>query len=270
MDTAFDVSLRELLQRALMAYKEFFCPQQTSQLNMYPFHARWSYIIMLIIIIVLIAEMIIFSQTMRNRWLIVLLAFAFPIAINSSFIMLGKGYYYMMFYADTVIFAAALSIIERCLNRKSEKKIGYILRRGACFVAVLMIMFISFIDVRYANQAAMKGIYLQRQGTAFLTSLITRIQSAEGYSRDLPVLFVNENRIRRLRLPPPFEKVRIFPYSNNPLKRRVRKYLHRWCGYKPEYITKKDLKYPKIIRKMSSYPDEGSIVVAEGVVIVKF
>jgi len=149
-------------------------------------------------------------------------------------------------------------------------------RKGIYVLALAGMCFIGFMSIRYANQLEMKGIVLKNQYTSFLTTLITRIQSTEGYTQESKVLLTNTQHVKTLDLWEEYTTVQLAPYVDNPLKyskknkKRMEFYLQQWCGFDAVYVTEDELKDRKVLKKMPSFPEDGSIRVIDGIIVVKF
>lgn len=59
-------------------------------------------------------------------------------------------------------------------------------------ICVFLLALLAFLNVRFANVCYAKETVLQSQTISYYTTLISRIQSVEGYSDELPVIYVNE------------------------------------------------------------------------------
>ena len=278
VDKALQLSAAELIRRVKLAFREFFWPHRIPDLNMFPFNAWWAYMLILVISIIMITYILIKRKDINNKWLVILLMILVPVCVNISFIIAGSGYYYMMFYANTMLFGGLLWGMETQIvpeagtkDRKMET-----VRKTLQSVILCAIIFIGCIFIRYSNQAAMKGLYIQNEYANYLTSLVTRIQSTDGYTTDTQILFTNEQNTRELDIPKEFKEISIQPYRDNPLKysvehrRRFRTYLQQWCGFSAAYVEEDALKDKSVIDSMPSYPDDGSIKMVDGIIVVKF
>ena len=278
MDKALRLSAAELIRRMTLTFHEFFLPHRTSSVNMFPFHSWWAYMLVLVISIITIAVVLIRRKDINNKLIVILLMIMLPVCVNISYIITGSGYYYMMFYANTMLFGGVLWGMESVIIPAPETKDirMEMVRNVLQSVILCAIIFIGGIYIRYSNQAALKGLYIQNEYANYLTSLVTRIQSIDGYTADTQILFTNESNIRNLDIPKEFKEVTVYPYWNNPLKysiehrRRIRTYLKRWCGFAASYVEEDALKDKNVIDSMPSYPDDGSIKMVDGIIIVKF
>lgn len=71
---------------------------------------------------------------------------------------------------------------------------------------------------------------------------------------------------------PQFDEIFIYPYNSSEF---INDYnwkitMQLWCGFEPETLTSFDYMQMPEVMQMPNYPDEGSIKVIDGTVIVKF
>ena len=292
MDSAFSLSPGRILERLGVSYKEFALPSRTEELNLFPFHSWWVYEGLLWLSLILLVILVVKKwKTLRNKLLLILLAALFPPALNVTYLLTDSGYYAMMFYSAVMVFGVMLAISEM-LHRDPAPAVpedmaeakekhgsaawGSAFKKVICGLMLAGMCFIGFMSVRYANQLEMKGIVLKNQYTSFLTTLITRIQSTEGYTQDSKVLLTNTQHVKTLDLWEEYTAVQLAPYVDNPLKyskknkKRMEFYLQQWCGFDAVYVTEDELKDKKELKKMPSFPEDGSIRVIDGIIVVKF
>ena len=258
--------------RVLRAYSEFFLPTRFVLYDMYPMHLYYLYFAMLTGNGIL-ALRLVTAAWRRNRvravLLIILLALV-PLGINFIFVM-SDDVHGMMVYSQVFQAAMFFWLLDR-LEVKQAQIRAWLPRIAAAGMVLGCVMY-----VRYANQCYLKTEFQQQEAISWYTSLIGRIQSAEGYRADLPVLFVNEQEIRD---PTLTEMEELDFISLNTYDTTLQGYLNdhawryfirRWCGYDPVlYDGEEDLAGRADVRTMPHYPDEGSIRVTDDVVVVNF
>ena len=163
---------------------------------------------------------------------------------------------------------------------------------------IVLLMLSSFIMAKHDNTCYMKLEVCQTQAISYFTTLITRIKSVEGYKDELPVAYINAYDKQDETIPYIKEYdnlTAVYPYRiadllSTPEKTALMKsgysdhgylinnyawiyFMKIWCGYEPQLVEKGDrLKLETLpeIRNMPQYPDDGSIKIIDGVVVVKF
>lgn len=143
-------------------------------------------------------------------------------------------------------------------------------------IAASFIIFIGCLYVRYDNVCYMEAEMQQQQAISYMTTLISDIHNTEGYYLDIPVCYVNEN-----------DKLLMSNHSiakydttiTNPFQYNVamtyswRTYMYEWCNYSPASIVALEELSEEVMDKVEElprYPDNGSIKVIDGILIIKF
>lgn len=268
------------LARVARAYREFFRPTRFVLYDMYPMHLYFLYYGMLIGngILALRLVITIWSRDRVRAVLLVMLLALVPLGCNFVFVM-SDDVHGMMVYSQVFQVALFFWLLDR-LSVKWAKIRVWLPRIAAIGMVLGCVMYI-----RYANQCYLKTEFQQQEALSWYTSLIGRIQSSVGYRSELPVLFVNEKEIRD----PTLTRMEELDFiSLNTYDSTLQEYLNdhawlyflrRWCGYDPvlygagsenvEKTREVFLKRPEI-QAMPHYPDDGSICVMDGVVVVNF
>ena len=142
--------------------------------------------------------------------------------------------------------------------------------------AVLLLALCGIMCFRYDNQCYLKVVFQQQEAITWNTTLVTRIESAEGYTDELPVAFVNRESMQdhNLHNMTEFDFLTLSTYDQN-----IREYLNdwawesflaRWCGFEPKTAAPETVADWPEVQAMPSYPDDGSILIIRDVVVVKF
>lgn len=140
-------------------------------------------------------------------------------------------------------------------------------------ICLLLLSLMIFLNVRFANVCYAKEEVLQSQTISYYTTLISRIESIEGYSDDLPVIYINEfkksdNNFKGVRN---FDTINMDLYGATDL---INNYVWRgtmslWCGFSPTIGNIEDVD-EELIKDMPCYPKDGSIKIINGNIVVKF
>ena len=266
------------LTRILVAYKMFFYPRRGAA-DVYPMMVWYAYFGILIIII-LVSAIIIrkINWNNRNRILYPVLITCFlPIAFNFIYIMVDveKTFVYsIMLYSLVFPFLLCTVLIEKQKDLLEHRGGDHTLYRSLRATGVTILVFIVLSNIRYSNMCYTKAIFMQEQAKSYFISLINNIQDTEGYSYDMPVMYVNDNnkRFKASEMPENFDKISIPPYSGDSIINGYswKTFMATWCGFRPEETEIMKLYQDDEIEKMPHYPDDGAIKVINNVVVVKF
>lgn len=266
--------LKNLPTAVIVAYERFFDFFKTSLYGINPYKGiRYMMILLLLITIVVFCREI-FSKEIevKNKIMASIFFVLFPVAVNFVYIITLNNVmvHSLMLYPMCSIFILFCAISEIGDTSRNSRIWTYVSSIGIfCLIG-------SFIKVD--NVAYQYCSFVQEQTMTYYTNLINRIQSCDGYDASLPVAFLNiedaEDESMMLQ--------RKFDVSLTALEFDMRQvvsdyaykqYLGLHCGYDPSYVdseTIKVLKEKTEVRKMSSYPEEDSIKVIDGIVVVKF
>lgn len=257
------------LARIGLAYREFFLPTADAVYNMFPGSLVRFYGLLLLLALILIG-MLYEKNEWRSVLPIILTAFV-PLACNFIFVMVPENSIHgLMMYGQAMFPVFCIGLADRVLC--SGKRISVYFAAGCG--AVLGIMILLF--CRFDNLCYLKADFTQSGMIRYYTSLITRIQSVEGYDSAMPVLYINRPDTARdesLHDFPEFEHIRLHPYFD--YERAISDYswqqfMERRFGFRPYVLEDSPLKDSEEVRKMPAYPQDGSIRLIEGTIVVKF
>lgn len=214
----------------------------------------------------------------RNLLYVVFLLAMVPLSIGIIFVMTASSdtsVHTLMLYNFAVIPIYPLVLGQAAegenTRRVSENKNW--LKKTAVFVLCMMILYYVWLD----NMAYAKANYQQEAAIAYYTVMLSEIKGTEGYSDELPVIFLGnlDGQDRSLYNPAEFEKVNLQGYHANMnefisyfAKADIFMPIH--MGYRfddpkePERIYESEY-----VKKMPCYPEKGAIQVVDGVVVVK-
>ena len=268
--------IRGYMERAFLAYKEFFFPTTDPDFvrwNMYPQGMAMGYKVIIALILIFGFYIVITSFTQNKRQGIqsMLLLMLIPLAVNFIFVMVWKWYIYvLMMYSQVMVFVFAIWLAEstdfRIKARRTE--IGY-------KVVLAAMIYACVIYCRYANICYLKAEMMQSQAVSYYATLITRIESIEGYIDELPVAFINSDNKTDNNWPQiqELEEITIEPYTWDCVinDNSWIGYMKYRCGYEPKIVEDTEaLEQNEKVIAMPSYPDDGSIELVDGVIVVKF
>ena len=264
-------SLEQYLAGASTAYWEFFHPSHFVLWDMYP-QAVFNLYRMMLVLDGLLGGWLILRIWKKSPIRALLLA-AFlalvPLGCNFIFVMSGEVHSLMMYGQ---VMQVMLLICLTDWADFSRLLFRHLLVRGTALILALSV----FMYVRYDNQCYMKTAFQQQEAISWTTTLITRIESAEGFRDELPVAFLNRKQMEDHNL---YNLTELDFLSLGTYDANIQEYLNdwawqqfmaRWCGFEPQMADSAQVADWPEVRQMPSYPDDGSIRVIQNVVIVKF
>lgn len=277
LDTMGQLPLTEYLGRIPQAYKEFFFPTAQTDYTQYVFNTRYLYIALIVLsMISLVADLI--KQWKKGKKYVVqmLIAFVmFPLAVFSLLVFTDPKYLTTLhMYPQFILMVFILQRIDR-LTEMAKPKLGKVVEILSIVILSLMCMMFA----RFDNECYVKMRIVESQVTQYYTTLITRIENVEGYNDELPIVCVNdrwkEDGNINEAIPYWDELTEISPYNADMLD-TINDYAWKnsliiWNGFWPDYILDSaEIKENPAIEQMPCYPDEGSIKVIDGMIVVKF
>lgn len=275
IDRMGKASLHEYILRVSIAYREFFAPSMNSNYYMFPGSGRIVHTILVAAFCFysLILLLHVYRESKINVIIMAVLISLVPITVNFIFVMVAPGIVHsLMVYGQAMFFVIFAWLIEN-IHVKREKFNSIINKINIVFAGILFFVIIMY--CRFDNICYLKASFSQEEAISYFTTLITRIKSADGYTDELPVVFVNANNIndKSLENLESLNYVNIIPYSG--VTSYVNDwawidYMHRWCGYYPLIGDVSMFSGIPEVERMPSYPDDGSIKIINDTVVVKF
>ena len=267
------------LMRVVTAYKRFIKPadfvgRQGVSANMFPWSLMYYHMLLVALSLVLI---VIFMRrlgsTRRMLQTAILVAISPLFAYFTYFMVEETEIHGLMTYGEVFMFFLPAYVIAR-LNEDDvmEERVGK-LKGIAAKISLVLIFAIGVVAARYDNVCYLKAEVLQTEVISYCNRLVARIQSTPGYTIDTPVLYVNA----RSKKDDGFGGERLFDPIYTPTYQwnsMVNDYawvdtMELWCAFRPEEADPAAVS-ADAIAAMSVYPDEGSIKVIDGVLVVKF
>ncbi len=265
-------TLEGYLQRILLAYKEFFAPDTAQFGNMYPMGMIMFYRIVVVLVVVG-SVFFLYKTYKKNIWSGVYttaLVLVFPMVTNFMYVMCDiDAVHSLTVYGKAFVLIYLILLCDKLIQEADWKR--YVANAGVVVTIAIALMY-----CRYDNACYMKAEMQQSQLISYYSTLVTQIKSAEGYSDDLPVIFVNMAKMsdESITKTPQFEEINLLPYNydTHELVNNYACYVYmsRWCGYTPTILHENLTHGDKDVASMPSYPEDGSIQVINGIIIVKF
>ena len=271
MDQAVSVPLGQYLQRAGRAYREFFQPSHFVLWDMYP-QAMFNVYRIMLCMDFLLGGLSLFQVWKKSPPRALLLAGLFalvPLGCNFIFVM-SEEVHSLMVYGQVMQIVFLLCLVS--LIEEPYPVIHRIVSLGmGILLAASCVMYI-----RYDNQCYMKTAFHQQEAISWNTTLVTRIESTEGFRDEMPVAFVNRRNMddKNLYNLDELDFLSLGTYDEN-----IREYLNdwaweaflaRWCGFQPKMVDPREMEHLREVEAMPHYPDDGSIRIIEDVIVVRF
>lgn len=259
----------QYVARAGIAYREFFRPQLQ---DAYFANIKFVYAVMVAVGFALASVLVIrrFRTGKCAAAVLTLLFLAVPLAVNFIYVMADPDKVHsLMVYAELMPFVLAAWLIDRVRLRRADAE--KILTAVCC----ALLLFLNLMFCRYDNICYLKATFSQQQAISYFTTLITQIKSADGYTDEMPVAFIDAREIQDKALyeigelsdivSAPYDGVGEYLNDNNWLR-----FVEIWCGYRPNLVGEEEVADLPEVVNMPSYPDDGSIQIVEGILVVKF
>ena len=268
-------NLKMLMKGTTAAFKEFFIPVLGGKADLYMLTIRKAYYVALVIIICL-AVWHMLQVWKKNRAACLLLfaaALCFPVAMNLQYLMGAAGIHGVMLYARVMIF-----VLPLVLNERLEFCGGAIRKCSAGIVGALL-LFSCLFYTHFANVCYLQTEFQHSKEVSLMTTLATQIKATKGYRQDLPIVYLNAEGIYSdsLKESTNVNFINEFGIELDPYARTFwvwKKGMQYWCGFYQAEITDEklisEIAAKKKVRDMPSYPEEGSVCIVDGVIVVKF
>ena len=272
--SASSIPIRDYLSRAFFAYKEFFNPQPGTFYNIFPGASSILFRIAIILTIVfLIALCISIRKNTVSLLFTILLSLCIPLAVNFIFVMADETYCNaLMMYGYTMFFVFFVWILE-----KTQPIFTPVIKRAAkhCSAVVLLLMILIFI--RFDNLCYMRLTIVQSQTTRFYSTLITRMQSVPGYNASMKVAYIGNPHAAEWDTTIPeiqeLNYIHVHPYFGFRQLQETepwRIFMEIWLNFKAWEEDPNKFVSRSEVKDMPCYPNDGSIQVIDGVLVVKF
>lgn len=275
-DTFGITSFAGYLQRIADAYSDFFVPNIEAEYCMFPFHfAGWHRILLASMILSAVILMILLVKNgyAVSAFQFMLALVLLPAAINFNMILYDKQNMHSLHQYHLCMLFVLWYILARTLSLFWKEGIFRKISSCMCsFTAVFCLIF-GCLYIRYDNCCYMLAEFRHQRVTAYYTTLITRIQSLDGYNPGSPVCYINaREKIGEA------DTILIHsdPIVTNPYNKSLLNNYVWWChmfyynGYKPYVIDESYFDGYESVEFMPSYPNDGAIQYIDGIIVVKF
>lgn len=236
--------------------------------TMFPFRTRICFYLLLGTAVLLSLRLLVqtFRENIVKALSLALGMLLLPLAFSFIFVMCEyENVHFLMIYGETMFFVYLLWLTEHS-PFPGVKWTAAVSKTILAVLLVMCAMYVRFDNIHYADVQ-----FGQQRNISYLTTLVTRIKSTEGYDDTLRVVYVNEGRLLDETLKPidAFDACRVGP-EMMPYNYAWKQFMHLWCGFSPELADAAEFEDLPEVQQMTSYPDDGSIRVIDGTVVVKF
>jgi hypothetical protein len=230
-----------------------------------------------IILTVLIIHKRLFERK-GHFFFLILLIVLYPLGCNIVYLMNAKTVYLNMVYGMVFLPVAVIvlmEIIQNSVNHK-ENQFIFIFKRLACWMASIFFCILIHNYGILANKTYIKAHFVYEQGYAYSVELATRIESYDGYTKDIPILFVG-SRGKTINMIPGFDELSKFTSSINniPSYYSYVTFMQNFLGFRHgiKLCDSSDIaqyNLEQTLESMPLYPENGSIKKINDVLVVKF
>ena len=207
-------------------------------------------------------------------WMIVF-GIMFPVAINLIRIMAPDGIVYtMMLYSFVFIYIFPIVVVnefKHSLPLICKRKLPSCIVTIISVILAVMIAFYAY----FANANYTAQYYTTKQTENYFNSLMTQVRMTEGYTSSCEWAFIGD-RFEDPLLSPEWDEIPLYggngtTYINVNAYSRTR-WIITYFGYELPMASDETvdrLKNNSIVQDMPCFPDEGSIRIIDGTVVIK-
>jgi hypothetical protein len=205
-----------------------------------------------------------------------------PIGMNVVYLLSTSSEYNvdsLMLYGDIFIFILPLLLIERMEAGAVQAGIVNTIMVAATWIQIVSITIMTLGYTYMDNAAYMKGEIAQEQAVAYFNQMITAIKTTEGFEDNMGIVLVGWSNLEDSTFTTVDNaeqldavKIQKFPRYTDLVRYEGSIYfLREHLGFGNENVIVDDGNYavePEVLA-MPTYPNDGSIKVISGKVIVK-
>lgn len=149
------------------------------------------------------------------------------------------------------------------------------LKKTAFGVIGVLLLYVNIYYAYYANRCYLAAEVHHTQTVSWMTTLVTQIKSLEGFDETMEIAYMgNVEDATFISDKSFFETLEERFYNGDTRKQYTwKEYMQRWCGFhmqEADQETYTKLENSSQVQNMNRYPNEGSIQIVDGVVVVKF
>lgn len=266
-------SISTYVSRVLEAYLLFFNPKFYYEKALLPATFRSIvYYTLIVFILILIGVLLYkgFKKSIRQGIFLLIVVLFIPLAINFIGVMADKeAIHTLTLYSINALFLLPIVLLNT-LDLDIKIKIPF------SMVLCALLVYISARNIYYDNQIYLKMELIQNRLMSNYTTLITRIKYTSGYTDEMPVSFIDIENLEDKSLKDTDEvdidglSVDLYTHELMLEEYNYKKQISIYTGFTPEYKDSSLFENNLEVQNMPSYPDDGSIQIIDGTVVVKF
>jgi len=254
------------------AYEKFFLLNLNGRDNLYPMGLKTAQIIAIGLGIACSVGLIV-SQLRKNVLFgiaLVLLIAMLPLCFNMMYVIGANAVHTVMLYGQCMLYVYLICVMMHAIRKGTRLGIG-------CYrLTAMALLILVGMNIFFDNGCYMKAELMLQQSINSMNVLVARIKMLDGYSDDMRVCIVplgeqDATTEKNARLQDfsvmPWNKLTL--YGNKLAVNNAKAILSKWCGFTPKYVSYAKFGHKKAIKKMPSYPDDGSIEIIDGTVVVR-
>ena len=197
-----------------------------------------------------------------------------PLAINFLYLMNVSEMYSLMQYSEIFVFIFVLVLVDRIKDHIETHK--RVVKSVLCLV-IVSVAYTIIVYAKYDNLCYLNAQISCRKVDSWMTALVANIKECEGYNSEMQIMYVNEGEVKDITFDAysPLYMEHIVPYSFVDLRNEYnwKDYLRVYCGFTMNEVdsnTRNSLINSEEVVNMCSYPNDGSIRIINGIIVVKF
>lgn len=209
--------------------------------------------------------------------LAVALAAVYPLAGNLIYVMVPSDVHMLMIYGLSYLLIAPVALADY-MEDGGKKLPLQPFRAAAGWIILLTMALTAYSYAVTANAAYLKIDLSLRQCTAYSTRLLDKIESCEGYRQGMPVVLVGSDTREDALTPTPelnsIDMTGVFDLGGFRASYTYGHFLRYYLGFTGEvYLGDSEnalaLAQRDSVQQMPLYPEQGSVQVIDGAVVVK-
>lgn len=262
------------VKRFYYSYKAFFVPWKFN-VNIHMELLKYLYPLVLAIFVLEILCVIVFmwKQNQKQQFIIfIMLLLIYPCVVNFHYILSDvSNIHGLMVYSQVFIYIGVINFAQKMLDivwvNDYYKEFFY-------SVTIIITSLFALLSLRIDNILYFKAYAINANDVSYCTTLVTRIESIDGYDDDYGVCFYkwSEHQPKDFHYDWRFETIEYIPYCDQIISNQdMLFFLFNQSGYRPQMVFENELSDNILsqIDDMPTYPDFGSIQIIDNTIVVK-
>jgi hypothetical protein len=191
------ISISTIPHQIKQAYVSIFDFFIRDNYNLHGSVLKYLFFVIIIISIIILLVIIVQKKIYKRKshfFILLLLVILYPLACNIVYIMNPSVVYLNMIYGMVFSPIAVIALMELIKNKIAFKEMYFIFlfKRIACWGISAVFAICIYNYGLLANKTYTARHISYEQGYAYSVELVTRIESADGYTNDIPILLVGK------------------------------------------------------------------------------